>query len=133
MISQEVQTLSCLLKNRTGLIGKFPENRPAKVVFSLEDGTPLRLLGFNSCHPSVINELGQKKVAGFSKGKSKKRVSLDEWRNLTESANAVLFTRKGRGYEVEVLERTASVSSDKTTLTVRFKKTGVNDEFVPCV
>lgn len=133
MVSQETQTVSCLLIGRTGLIGTFPEIQPTKMAFALEDGTPLNLIGFNTCHPAIISEFGKKKVAGFSKSKRTKFVSTDEWRNLTESANAVLFTRKCNGYEVEILERVTVPNSDSNGVTViYFRKTGETDEFISC-
>jgi len=133
MISQEVQTLSCLLKNRTGLIGKLPESRPQKVAFVLEDGTQLRLLGFNHCHPSIVTGLGQRKTACFGKGRGRKKISLKEWENLLESANAVLFTKIGREYEVEILgrNRVTSTITLRGVVTILFKKTGKTDWFIP--
>ena len=134
MISQEVQTLSCLLAGQTGLIGQFPNTRPRKINFVLDDGAPLRLIGFQSCHESIITEFGQKKVAGFTNGRGKKLLQAGEWRNLTESANAVLFTKNGRHYEVEVLKSAEPqiAESDRGTMVVRFKKTGAKDRFIPC-
>ena len=130
MTSQEVQTLSCLLRNKTGLIGTFPKNQPKKIVFALENGTELRLLGFNHCHPSIVPELGQKRVAGFGRGKGEKQISPKNWETLAGTANAVLFTRKGRKCEVEIL--TGTVAENRGgVLTVTFKKTGKTDWFVP--
>lgn len=133
MVPQETQTLSCLLHGRTGLIGQFLTTRPREINFTLE-GTPLRLIGFNACHQSVITEPGQKKVAGFARGRGKKCLPAGEWRDLTESANAVLFTKRGRRYEVEILRRAApqNAENDKGVMAVRFEKTGARDRFIPC-
>ena len=133
MISQEVQTLSCLLAGQTGLIGQFPNTRPRKINFVLDDGAPLRLIGFQSCHESIITEFGQKKVAGFAKGRGEKLNPRENWQDLTESANAVLFTKKGRGYEVEVLKRvTSPTAKSNGVLTVCFRRTDRTDRFIPC-
>lgn len=133
MVSQERQTLSCLFKNRTGLIGAFPNNKPREVVFTLENGTPLRLIGFNLCHPSIVKELGQRKIAGFTESAGKEKVSRKNWRGLMESANAVLFTPKGRIYKVEILKRVpAPTQGSDGIMTVCFKKTKTADEFIPC-
>lgn len=135
MVSQELQTISCLLRGRTGGIGKLPTTRPRGIVFLLEDGTRLRLLGFDVCHPSIVTVPGQKKVACFARGKAAgSLISQARWQDLAGSANAVLFTSDGQHCQVEILKQATSwvVRGTGKALVLFFKKTGLTDQFIPC-
>ena len=132
MVSQEVQTVSSLLKGRTGLIGKFPRACPERISFVLDDGASLRLLGFESCHPSIIPEMGKKGVACFAIRAGKKRVPKKEWERLSGSANAVLFTKNGASCTVEILKRVdVTPPTEQSVAVFSFKRTGRTDTFIP--
>lgn len=132
MVSQEIQSVSTLFLGRTGLIGKFPSAFPESISFVLEDGTPLHLLGFESCHPSVIPEMGQKRVACFGIGKAKRRVRKSEWACLLGSANAVLFTKYGRARVAEILQQVDCVPpAGNGVATFSFRRVGEPETFIP--